>query len=894
MARDLKHYGTPRHSGRYPWGSGDTPNQRGEDLLGYVSEMKKRGMSEVDIAKSRGLNTSQLRGLISIENNRRTAARAAMAFRLKEKGYSYAAIGKRMGISDHTVKSLLDPSTTEKNKITENIANSLKGEVNESKYVDVGAGVETWLGVSATKKDVALAMLKEQGYNVYTFPQEQQGTGKYTLMKVLAPPGTTKQDVLKNRDRIKTIGINSDDGGRTFNPQGRPVYINGKRIFVNYESSKDGVIELRRNVDDISLGNKKYAQVRVGVDGNKFMKGMAMYSDDVPEGYDIVYNTNKKPKDADKVFKDIETQDPEYPFGAVVRKKFYLDKDGNQKESALNVVGGKEGAGEEGAWNEWSKNISSQVLSKQTPALAKRQLKLAYDLKAEEYDEIMSLTNPAVKQALLGPFADEADAAAVHLKAAALPGQSSKVILPLTSLKENEVYAPGYLSGTRLALIRHPHGGIFEIPEVVVNNKNGEGKRILGDAADVIGMHPKVAQKLSGADFDGDTVISIPNAAGHIKTAPIIKSLVDFDSKLAYPYFEGMKVMDKRKKQMEMGKISNLITDMTIRGAKPEEIARAVRHSMVVIDAEKHKLNYTQSYYDNNIPELKRKYQGKATAGASTIISKAGAVVRVNERVEVRPKKGDPDYTGDKAYIETGRTYFKTKFVKDPITGRKIYIQDVGKFLPKQIKSTRMAEEKDAYKLSSGTLIEDVYARHANALKALARKARISLNNMPNMKYSPSARKIYDREVESLKSQLRLAYRNKPLERQAQLIASRIVRAKRRANPSMEEDDFKKIKGQALIDARLRVGAKKDKISISDREWEAIQAGAISHNILVTILRNADLKAVKQRAMPRISTPLSTTRTSRARSMRNQGHSYAEIADALGVSLAVVQEALVT
>jgi len=889
MARDLKHYGTPRHSGRYPWGSGDTPNQRGEDLLGYVSEMKKRGMSEVDIAKSRGLNSSQLRGLISIENNRRTAERAAMAFRLKEKGYSYAAIGKRMGISDHTVKSLLDPATTEKNKITENIANSLKEEVNENRYVDVGVGVENWLGASGTRKDVALALLKEQGYNVYTFPQEQQGTGKYTLMKVLAPPGTTKQDVLRNRDRIKTIGINSDDGGRTFNNQGPPVYIDGKRVSVNYQSNKDGVIELRRGVEDISLGNKKYAQVRIGVDGDKFMKGMAMYSDDIPEGYDIVYNTNKKREDADKVFKSIETEDPEYPFGSVVRPKFYLDKDGNKKQSPLNIVGSKEGAGEEGAWNEWSKNISSQVLSKQTPALAKKQLKLAYDLKKEEYDEIMSLTNPAVKQALLGPFADEADAAAVHLKAAALPGQSSKVILPITSLKEKEVYAPGYVTGTQLALIRHPHGGIFEIPEVTVNNNNREGKRILGDASDVIGMHPNVAKKLSGADFDGDTVIAIPNKAGHIQTA---KGLIDFDPKLAYPYYEGMKVMDKRKKQIEMGKISNLITDMTIRAAKPEEIVRAVRHSMVVIDSEKHKLNYLQSYYDNGIPQLKKRYQGKETSGASTLISRAGATVRVNERVEVRPKKGDPSYTGDKEYVETGRTYFKTKFVKDPITGKKIYLQGEGKFLPKQIKSTRMAEERDAFNLSSGTRIEKVYAEHANALKALARKARVSLNNTPSMKYSPSARKIYDREVESLKSQLRLAYKNKPLERQAQLIAARIVRAKRRANPSMDEDDFKKIKGQALIDARLRVGAKKDKITITDREWEAIQAGAVSHNVLVNILKNTDLKEVKQRAMPRLSTPLSTARTSRARAMRNEGHTYAEIADALGVSQSVLQEVL--
>jgi len=892
MADEIKHYGTPRRSGRYPWGSGGAPYQRSGDILGYVRDMRKKGMTDVEIAKSRGITTTQLRARISIENNKRTAARAAMAYRLKEKGYSNAAIAKRMGINDHTVADLLDPAIQRKRKITENISEQLKNEVNENRYIDVGSGVESWLGVSGTKKDVAVAMLKEQGYHVYTIAQEQQGTGKYTWMKVLAPPGTTKEDVSRNRDRIKTVGAHSDDGGETFNPQKPPLFIDGKRVYINYQSPKDGVIEIRRNVEDLSLGNKRYAQVRLGVDGNKFMKGMAMYSDDIPDGYDIIYNTNKSLKDRDKVFKEIETKDPDYPFGAVVRTKYYTDKNGNQKQSALNIVGAKEGAGEEGAWDEWSKNLSSQVLSKQNPAIAKKQLGLAFDLKKEEYDEIMSLTNPAVKQALLTPFADECDAAAVHLKAAALPRQSSKVILPITSLKENEVYAPGYLNGDQLVLIRHPHGGIFEIPEVVVNNKSPAGKRLLGDSKDVIAMNPKVAARLSGADFDGDTVIAIPNSQHYIKTSPSLKALTNFDHKTAYPYVEGMKVMDKHTKQIKMGDISNLITDMTIKGANQDEIARAVRHSMVVIDAEKHKLNYEQSYLDNNISQLKRKYQGGPTAGASTLISRAGSEIRVNQREEIRPKKGDVNYTGDKLYKETGRTYFKTKFIKDPVTGKKVYLQGEGKLVKKQTKSTRMAEEKDAFALSSGTQMENIYARHANALKELARKARVALLRTENMKYSPSAREIYKNEVEALKSKLRIANRNKPLERQAQLVASKVVRAKRRLNPDMDPDDFKKIKGQALVNARNRVGAKKEKIRITNREWEAIQAGAVSHNILKSILNNADLKELKQKAMPHYSTPLSTARTSRARQMRALGHTYAEIASALGVSVSTVESSL--
>jgi len=885
----LKHIGTPRHSGRYPWGSGDDPYQHGEDLSGYVRAMRKKGYSEVEIAKSRGMNTRELRSQITIERNKTYAARQAMAYRLKEKGYSNSAIAKRMGINDHTVADLLEPSRKYKQDVAKTIADNLEKEVNENRYLDVGSGVETWLGVSGTKKTVALELLKERGYNVHVIPQEQQGTGKYTWMKVLVPPGVSKEMVSRNREKIKTIGARSDDGGETFNPQGPPIFLDGKRVFVQYGSSKDGVIEIRRNVQDLSLGNKRYAQVRIGVDGTHYMKGMAMYSDDIPEGYDIIYNTNKKLEEASKVFKALETKDPDYPFGAVTREKFY---DNNTKKSPINIVGGKEGAGEEGAWDEWSKNISSQVLSKQSPALAKKQLGLAYNLKKDEYDEIMSLTNPAVKQALLGPFADSCDAAAVHLKAAALPRQSSKVILPITSLKENEVYAPGYLTGDRLALIRHPHGGLFEIPEVIVNNRNLTGKRLLGNAKDVIAMNPKVAAKLSGADFDGDTVIAIPNKAGYIQTKPSLKALTDFDHKASYPYYEGMKVMDKRTKAIKMGDISNLITDMTIKGASQDEIARAVRHSMVVIDAEKHKLNYVQSYYDNNIAQLKKRYQGKSTAGASTLISRAGAEKRVNERVEIRPKKDDLNYKGEKLYKETGRTYFKTDYIKDPKTGKKIYLQGQGRIVKKQTKSTRMAEESDAFKLSSGTRIEEIYAKHANGLKELARKARISLVRTENIKYSRSARETYAPEVKSLLGKLKVAMRNKPLERQAQLVASRIVRAKRRANPDMEEDDFKRIRGQALVNARLRVGAKKEKITITDREWEAIQAGAISHNTLRNILSNADLKVLKQRATPRLSTPLSPARTSRARAMINEGHTYAEVADALGVSIDTVAEAI--
>lgn len=905
MNNDLKHYGTPRHSGRYPWGSGEDPYQRNKSFLGYVGDLKKQGLSEIEIAKGLGLTTSQLREKRSIAKSEKRAADAATAFRLKEKGYSNVAIGERMGINESSVRSLLDPVLKENAKVAAVTSVILKEAVDKNKFIDVGTGVEQRLGITRTKLNTAVAMLEEEGYTVHQVNVQQVGTGKYTTLKVLAPPGVTSLEAFKNRDNIKLVDNYSEDGGSSFkHPNDFPIRtIDSNRILVKYRedggADKDGLIEVRRGVEDISLGNAKYAQVRVSVDGTHYMKGMAMYSDDIPKGKDVVYNISKpRGSNKDEVFKPLK-DDPDNPFGASIRPKHYIDKDGKEQRSALNIVN------EEGDWKTWSKNLSSQVLSKQTPALAKKQLELSLKMKQEEFEEIMSLTNPAVKKALLKPFSDEADSDAVHLKAAALPRQGNHVLLPIVSMKEDEIYAPNFRNGENVVLIRHPHGGIFEIPELKVNNRNQEAKRLIGGSEDAVGIHPKVAQQLSGADFDGDNVIVIPNKNKDIRTSSPLKGLKSFDTKLSYPPYDGMITIDggvydaktgnvdyrggrprKQSKQLKMGDVSNLITDMTIKGANQDEIARAVRHSMVVIDSEKHHLNYKQSYNDNNIKDLKIKYQGGPKRGASTIISKSSSEHRVPMRKEGQyitdPKTGktkriyiDPK-TGKKLYTETGETYIDRK----------------GRVLIRTIKSTRMAEIDNAFKLSSGTTMENIYATHANALKALANKSRLELIKLKPIEYSPSARVTYNKEVEVLRAKLRDAYRNKPLERQAQLLANKIIAAKRRSNPDMDPADLKKIKGQALEEARARFKAKKSEVSITDREWEAIQAGAVSNNTLLKILENTDLKKLKERATPRTSISMTPSKTLRARSMLSVGRTKAEVADALGVSISTLSEAL--
>lgn len=877
MTDELYHYGIKRRSGRYPWGSGAKKSRNASDFLSTVDVLEKDGFNEKQIAEYFGLQTKQLRAYKSNAHNEVRAAKAAMALRLKDKGYSNSEIGRRMGINESSVRSLLDPAISMRKNASTNTAEMLEKEIASKKYIDVGGGVENQIGVSRNTLDNAVEQLRAKGYTYHYLKVEQLGTGKFTSIKVLAAPDVTYKEVKDNQSKVTSPGFYSEDLGQTVVGIKPPSSISSKRILVNYGdqggSDKDGVIELRRGVKDLDLGAARYAQVRVAVDGTHYLKGMAMYSDNIPKGYDVIFNTNKNsstPKmDVFKKMKD----DPENPFGATIRQKTYIGKDGKEHLSALNIVN------EEGDWNTWKKTLSSQMLSKQSTALAKKQLKLAYDIKKEEFDEICSLKNPVIKKCLLDKFADNCDSSAVHLKAAGLPRQASKVILPFPEMKDSEIYAPSYRNGEKVVLIRYPHGGTFEIPELVVNNKsNKKAKGLIGNAQDAVGINPRVAERLSGADFDGDTVLVIPVGKVKIKTSAPLKGLKNFDPKVAYPGYPGMPKPGEKgsgfDKQGKMGDISNLITDMTIKGAPADDIAAAVRHSMVVIDAEKHNLNWRQSYLDNGIANLKAKYQGASNAGASTLISRAKGDKRVPKRKD--GYKVDPE-TGRKIFTETGETYEKN-----------------GKQVVRLQKSSKMYETEDAYSLSSGTAMENTYADHANKLKALANSARkTSLTTKP-IPYSPEAKAKYRQEVDSLNAKLNIALKNRPLERKAQLLANERVKLVRQNNPDMDKDDIKKLKNQALTQARLQTGASKKArlVDITDREWEAIQSGAISTNKLSQIIQNSDLDILKQRSMPRESRGISDAKRARAKMLESNGYTLAEIADSLGVSTSTISKVL--
>ena len=907
----LEHYGTPRHSGRYPWGSGKNP-QRNKNFIQRADELAAQGLSKKQIARAFGMSTGDYVAVRKIYKNQIDAENQAKAIKLHNKQWSNTAIAKELGVSEGTVRNMLDPTKKRREDVTANIANKLKETLKDKPYLDIGEGVNRQLNISEEQLHAARLLLEDEGYNVYDYKLPQVSNPKqFTNLKILCNGDVTKAELKEHLGQVTSPeGLYFEDYGETARTVKPITSVDSSRIMVRYAEDhggdKDGVIEIRPGTEDLALGGRNYAQVRIGVDGTHYLKGMAVYGKDMPEGVDIVFNTSKHEgtpmlgTDSDNTVLKQMKNDPTNPFGASFRQWDYQDSNGNSHTSPINIVN------DDNDWDTWKKNLSSQFLSKQMPALAKRQLDLRYGEYQDEFEEIKSLTNPTIKRQLCEEFADNCDSAAVHLKAAALPRQSSSVILPVTSLKDNEVYAPMYKDGEEVILVRHPHAGTFEIPRLIVNNSNKEGKDIVGTAAaHAVGINPHVANQLSGADYDGDTVLVIPTKGQKLKTSPPLDGLKDFSPTEMYSrspddtirtgkttYKEDGTVEKKGdgfNKGIQMGMISNLITDMQIKGADISEIERAVKHSMVVIDAEKHNLDWKRSELDNGIVQLRNDYQDGG--GASTLISKAKGEKRgIPERKEVysfdkmSPEEKERYVNGEVIYTETGRKYRDKK---------------TGKLKDATITMTNMEYVKDAHDLSSGYYIEEVYAGYANSMKALANEARKEARNTGRLEQNKSAKETYSDVVGkdgTLTKKLELAQLEAPKERQAQIIARSNVDARTRADPSLKEKDnadkLRKISAKALENARVQVnGGKEEKryrIVLTDREWDAIQAGAISDNQLKTILRYSDSTKIKERALPRTQTGMRPSAKSRARMLLNIGYSPSAVAEELHVSVATL------
>ena len=959
-----------------------------------INQMRKSGMSDADITEvvfGPGFTVNDLKAKIAIADKRERMEMVNKVTELYSKTITdenpkgnKSAVARALDINESSVRSYLNEARASNGNKYWQTADELKKAISNSDIgvIDVSKGTEISLGVTDNTKKVAIALLQEEGYVKSWVQIPQMGTHEKTTMMVLAAPpseGETYRDVMskiqKNKYDISSIDDYSPDGGAHFFVPEYPSSISSKRIYIRTPDEggkdKDGVIELRKGVTDLSLGKSLYAQVRIAVDDSHYMKGMAIYSDDIPDGYDVVYNSSKpndwpmigedKNKEVLKRLKD----DKDNPFGATIKaggQSYYPDKNGNYifdgdgyKKAKASDKGERYSLSpinkinEEGDWDTWSRNLSSQFLSKQPLKLINQQIDLTIKSKQVELDEINSLTNPVIKKKLLNDFADQCDKQAADLTVKGFKNQAFQVILPITGLKENEIYAQNYKNGDTVALIRYPHSGIFEIPILTVNNKNKEAKDILGQAKDAVGINPKTAQQLSGADFDGDTAMVIPMKSNNIKISskPYPKELIDWDFHDIYRLPDDAPTPKKSYMYQKMGETTNLIMDMTLAGAPMDQVIKVVKHSMVVIDANKHRLDWKQSEKDNDIIALKHEWQGTASngqpKGASTIITKAKSEAHPNKRREITrvsdmtPEEQKIFESGRKVYrsidselakkIKTSSPEEYRKLVseklgisesnvknyigdqvriKDPKkmtpeevkifeSGRKVYRQVTPK--PRQEKVPKMYLVDDAMELvrNPDDSKEVAYAGYANALRDMANTARREYRAIKPTKVDPIAKEAYKTEVQELLSSLRVAKANAPKERKAQRLANKVVNEKIKSNPSLEDDNehLTREKGRALVAARAAVGAHKDPIYITDKQWQAIQSNALSNNTVFEILMNSDTDRFRDLATPHNKTSLTESQIAFAKAMMQTGmYTNQEIAEKFGISTSTLYENL--
>lgn len=919
---ELMHYGILRKSGRYPWGSGKDEYTRSRTLQGMVEDLKRQGLTEKDIIKGLGLkpeveaefSITNLRDSITIAKETVVKEETNQAVALKAKGMSIQAISERMGIKEPTVRLRLKNSERVQKESLKATAEAVRKEVDKYQIVDIGKGNNIHMGISPERFRTAVSILKDEGYEAHTLQIKQPGSRHSTNQLVLVPPGTGWGNANRMQNQIHTMATWSEDGGKTYLNMHSPMSISSKRLAIAHESDKDGVVYIRPGVKDLNMGKNQYAQVRIMIDGTHFIKGMAILSDDIPAGKDLLFHTDKTSKTPvlgpsnNSILKP-KKDDPDNPFGSSISKQIVTidPKTGKQKlTSAINMVN------ETGDWETWSNSLPSQMLAKQPQSLIKSQLGVTKNQAQEQIDKINTITSPVLRRKQLEKLADQIDSDAVDLRAAAMPRQRTQVIIPVPKMNKNEIYAPRFQTGERVVLIRYPHGGKFEIPEVTVNNNNRTAKKLLGNAVDAIGIHPAVAQKLSGADFDGDTVVVIPNSKGLIRGASTLgragyvidKQLGSFNPKEKYGGFiesgkdakgdpvGNFKLM--KNTGMEMGKITNLITDMQVQGAGADHLVRAVKHSMVVIDAEKHSLDYKRSEIENGIPALKKIYQGSEKHGATTLLSKATAKPLINERKLRGAKAGGPidPKTGAKVFVDTGRTI--NKF--DPKTG----LYDASVKVPVMKRDTKnLALTQDAHTLVSPNKhpVEVIYADHANTMKGIANSTRLAASRIPTPIRNPAAKKVYKAEYDDLVAQLHRAEAQKPLDRHAQVIANAVIKQKRQEDPTLrfDKDRMLKVERQAKEGVRFNMGLHKPEIVLTDRAWDAIQAGAISSNIFKKILDGNYVKEERlfELAIPRKNTVMSTPILSRAKAMLAAGMTNGDIAANLGISASTLRAAVV-
>ena len=473
----LMHYGVSiddgapgRGSGRYPKGSGENPYQHVDDFLTRYRSLEAKGYSETAIAEEMGIkSTEKLRIQKQAAVNDEKYRRYVRYQELRDEGKTWGEIAEIMGDPGESTprEALKHPERFERAKAGRVTAEYLKQVLtdNPGKAIDVGERSNELVGVSEMKLKEALYLLEQEGYHVYTNYKVRNQTNPdvNTTFTLLTTPDVEFKDLYHDKNNnglpidIAMINETKDkiltDSGNKIEPAFRyPQSLDSKRLQVVYAEdggeAKDGLVELRRGVNDISLNGSNYAQVRILVDGTHYIKGMAVYADDLPPGIDIRFNTKKtkdipvmtdNPKD-DTVLKAIKTDDPMNPFNSLIKEKGgqynYIGEDGKEHMSLINK------RADQGDWTDWADKLPSQFLAKQPVKLIRQQLDISLKDKEDQLNDILSITNPEIKRDRLLSFALECDGASVDLKAAPLPRQKWHVILPVPSMPENEIFAP--------------------------------------------------------------------------------------------------------------------------------------------------------------------------------------------------------------------------------------------------------------------------------------------------------------------------------------------------------------------------------------------------------------------------------------------------------------------
>lgn len=939
----LKHYGIKRKSGRYPWDP-SLHLPKNYKFIEDRDEMKKRGLSDNEIAKQMGLSTTVYRSKVTIAKEELKQYNMQRISKLQSEGMIIDDIAKTIGTTGQTVRNYLDEiknpnkSARAQRVQTEAVADTLEAAVKRSKYIDVGKGVEIQMGISKEKLKSGLNALVESGeYEVHNLRIAQvTDKNNSTPVKVLTKKGVERSEIYKNMDKVRPVeefAINGD--ARMFQQMERPKSIGWDRVHIRYaipEGQKghgtnddgammDGAMFLRPGVKDLNLGKASYAQVRIAVGDTHYLKGMALYGTEemfkgIPKGTDIIFNTNKTAnKTPQEVLKELKKNpeggapiDGPNPFGATVKRQNTLvdakgnpvykpgvkDRFGNKvpQIGSVNIVN------EEGDWGSWSKALSAQFLSKQPTTVVHERLKATMKQVQDEYESIQKVTNPVIKKQLMESFVSDLESKQVHMKAAAPKGFQGHVILPVPDMKENEVYAPNYKNGEKVVLIRYPHGGRFEIPELTVNNNSVARKMISKDSPDAIGIHPKVASKMSGADFDGDTAYVIPNNKGKFKSRDSLKELKNFDPNMYADKPGTFTPITKRYQQTLMGVVSNLITDMTLQGAPSNEIARAVKHSMVVIDAEKHKLNYKRSAEENGIDALMKRYMTHVDKVKYGDLERYNPKTRRVDKV-IDPDKLKKDLMPGKEYISASTIISRHK--QSVITdGYQVEVPDPKsksggtKMVWRNKKETylvNMVKDANVFLGPNATKTEHHYADYINELKAFKNKVDSEMSGIKMPARDPKAAKIYAEEVLSMKDKVNQVKINRIKERQAQRMAevsSKAEIARRSEDEVLKKDEISRIKQQALNKARSMVGAERTPVTITDDEWDAVQSNAVSGTLLKELVSFMDDSQLKSLATPRANKQMTDARKSKAKALLANGYTIAQVAEALGVSSSTI------